>query len=146
MSIAPASAALTNARFSWTSAQKSDEAISGQSARKSISGNPEGERSGAVTDFSCGSGLSLDIFELPQVLNSNRRSGRMDTNGEVRQEPAVETKGVGALAIAALTADLKALVDQLETDWSERLMVRQETAAQIHELRERAERLFDDRE
>jgi hypothetical protein len=66
----------------------------------------------------------------------------METNSEVRQEPDLQAKDAGALAVAALTADLKILVDQLEGDWAERTIVRKETAGRIHELRERAERLF----
>ena len=66
----------------------------------------------------------------------------METSGEVREATVVEAKDAGTLSIAALTADLKALVDQLEADWADRVFVRSETAARVHELRERAERLF----
>ena len=47
-----------------------------------------------------------------------------------------------ANAIAALAIEMKALVDRLEADWDEQHILKHETADRLHNLRERAERLF----
>ena len=59
--------------------------------------------------------------------------GPMDTQDETRVE---------AEDVAALAADLRLLVDQLEVDCASRKPVSPEAAAQIHNVRARAERLF----
>ena len=45
-------------------------------------------------------------------------------------------------ATATLTEDLVRAVARLETDWIGRGVITQGTAREVHELRERAERLF----
>jgi hypothetical protein len=44
--------------------------------------------------------------------------------------------------LAKLAEDLTILVDQLEMDWDVRRVIRRGAAAEVHELRERAERLL----
>jgi hypothetical protein len=46
------------------------------------------------------------------------------------------------LAMAALTADLVKAVACLEADWAGQRVVTTDAARDVHELRERAERLF----
>ena len=59
-------------------------------------------------------------------------------------------EGSGALlrddpdGISELAAELDRLVNQLETDWLERRIVRQDLADRLHALRDRAGRLFGD--
>jgi uncharacterized protein YukE len=45
-------------------------------------------------------------------------------------------------ATAALTADLEKTVARLEADWTGHGVITQDAARDVHELRERAERLF----
>ena len=66
----------------------------------------------------------------------------MDGNGDLRTRP-IEPSGSTGPAIAALTADLEDLVDQLEADWLDHRILRQETVVHLHELRARAERLVE---
>jgi len=44
--------------------------------------------------------------------------------------------------LAKLAEDLTILVDQLEMDWDARRVIRRGAVAEVHELRERAERLL----
>ena len=46
--------------------------------------------------------------------------------------------------LATLAGDLTSLVDRLQADWHEQRTVRPETAKELHEMRERAERLLCD--
>lgn len=46
------------------------------------------------------------------------------------------------LALAALAGELSLLVDRVEADWDQCGYVRMETAQQLHELRELAERML----
>ena len=66
----------------------------------------------------------------------------MNSNGEIRRQPAATASHVGESEIAALTAELKLLVEQLDSNWTGGTAVTPETAARIHALRERAQRLF----
>ena len=45
-------------------------------------------------------------------------------------------------AIAALAADMKALVDRLEDDWQTQHILRTETVEELHALRQQVDRLF----
>jgi len=56
--------------------------------------------------------------------------------GEINE---LESSGLTTLA-----GDLTSLVDRLQSDWNERRTVRPETAKELHEMRERAERLLCD--
>lgn len=49
-----------------------------------------------------------------------------------------------SLRLANLAGDLTSLVDHLQADWDDRRTVRPETAQELHEMRERAERLLCD--
>jgi len=49
---------------------------------------------------------------------------------------------VNPVSLETLAGDLTLLVDRLQTDWDERRLVRPEIAEELHDLRERAERLL----
>ena len=66
----------------------------------------------------------------------------MNPDGEIRREPVGKASVNGESEIAALTAELKLLVEQLQTNWTGGTAVTRETADRIHELRNRAQRLF----
>jgi outer membrane murein-binding lipoprotein Lpp len=70
----------------------------------------------------------------------------METDGELHLAGVVQATNASAFTIATLAAELNLLVDQLESDWTTRMTVTDQTAARIHELRERVEQLFGNSE
>lgn len=67
----------------------------------------------------------------------------MDPTGELRTETAQQPRTGHSLAVAALTAELLGLVEQLEADWLEYRIIRRETVEDLHDLRDRAGQLLD---
>jgi len=53
-----------------------------------------------------------------------------------------ETTELESSGLATFAGDLTSLVDRLQAEWDERPVVRPETAKDLHDLRERAERLL----
>ena len=53
-----------------------------------------------------------------------------------------DIKEEAPLALAALAGELTILVDRVQADWDQCGYVRMETAQQLHELRELAERML----
>lgn len=66
----------------------------------------------------------------------------MGTNGELRTEPAPPAQAEFCPAIGGLTSELQRVVEQLEADWRQHRSICRDTAAEIHALRVRAERLL----
>ena len=67
----------------------------------------------------------------------------MEVDGEVRSDSGVRLSEATTAAISAFATDLAQVIEQLESDCA-RDQMRRETAARIHELRERAEQIFGD--
>jgi hypothetical protein len=66
----------------------------------------------------------------------------MDTDESVSID-TLQARPGGSFALAALTAELRGLVDQLEMDWRNDRMIRRETVEDLHDLRARADQLLE---
>jgi hypothetical protein len=73
-------------------------------------------------------------------VKRSRDGGMMGKNG---QPTAAAVGPSGTLESANLATDLNALVDRLEVDWRSNRLVSRDAARQLHDLRAKAERLFD---